>query len=153
MSTQNRFISEKEARIILEKGSWGVLSTVSEDGQPYGTAVNYCYSEDENCIFFHAAASGKKLDHIKSNHKVSFLVVGFEQVIPEKLTTYYESAIAEGFARIVTDESEKKKKLLSISKKFAPDKKNIGETIDKSVAATAVVNIGIESITGKRNQG
>lgn len=153
MSTQKRFCSDEEALCILEKGSHGVLSTVSGEGQPYGVAVNYCFSRDENCIFFHGAAAGKKLDHIIINNKVSFLVVGFEQVIPEKLTTYYESAVVEGIAQIVSNENEKKEKLLSICKKFSPDTKNPDEIINQSAAKTAVVKISIMRITGKRNQG
>lgn len=151
MSTQKRFILKEEALLLLEHGSYGVLSTVSEDGQPYGIAVNYCYSADENCIFFHCAASGRKMDNILKNNKVSFAVIGSHQVIPEKLTTFYESVIAEGRAEIVANEDEKKEKLLSICKKFAPDQKGLDDIIKQGSAVTAVVKINIKSITGKRN--
>lgn len=152
MSTQKRFISKEEALVILEQGSYGVLSTASADGQPYGIAVNYCYSGYEDCIFFHCAAAGRKIDNILQNNMVSFVVIESPQVIPEKLTTYYESVVAQGRAQIVTDENEKKEKLLSICKKFAPGKKNIDEAVRQGSAATAVVKIRIDSITGKRNR-
>ena len=153
MSTQKRFVSKEEAYALLEQGSYGVLSTVSPDGQPYGVALHYCFSKDENCIFFHCAAQGRKLDHISANRRVSFLVVGPSEVIPEKLTTRYESVFVEGDAVIVSDEDEKKEKLFSICGKFAPDKMDTGDIIAKSSAATAVVKVNIEKITGKRNRG
>jgi nitroimidazol reductase NimA-like FMN-containing flavoprotein (pyridoxamine 5'-phosphate oxidase superfamily) len=153
MSTQKRFISDKEALAILNAGSYGVLSTASRDGQPYGVAVNYYFSGDENCIFFHCAVSGRKIDNILENNKVSFIVTGPNEVIPEKLTTYYESVIVQGRAAIVSDEEEKKEKLLSICRKFAPHKKGLDEVIKQSSHATAVVKINIESISGKRNRG
>lgn len=153
MSTQKKFISKEEALVILEQGSYGVLSTASKDGQPYGIAVNYCYSRDEDCIFFHCADAGRKIDNILKNDKVSFVVIESPQVIPEKLTTHYESVVAQGRAQIVTDENEKKEKLLSICRKFAPGKNNIEEAIRQCSAVTAVVKINIDNITGKRSRG
>ena len=153
MSTQKRFTSKEEALVILEAGSYGILSTTSKDGQPYGVAVHYCYSKNENCIFFHCATAGRKIDNILQNNKVSFIVVGPYQVIPEKLTTYYESVIAEGNAQIVSDENEKKEKLLALCQKFAPSKKNTDEAVKQSSGVTAVVKINIGSVTGKRNRG
>ena len=139
MSTQKRFISEEEAYAILDRGSYGVLSTVSPDGQPYGIAVNYCCSKEEKCIFFHCAKEGRKMNHISENGRVAFLVVGPNEV--------------EGDAHIVTDENEKREILLAICRKFAPSKENIGDIIAKSSAATAVVKINIQKISGKRNRG
>ena len=153
MSTQKRFMSEEEAYAILDRGSYGVLSTVSPDGQPYGIAVNYCCSKEEKCIFFHCAKEGRKMNHISENGRVAFLVVGPNEVIPEKLTTRYESVSVEGDAHIVTDENEKREILLAICRKFAPSKENIGDIIAKSSAATAVVKINIQKISGKRNRG
>jgi nitroimidazol reductase NimA-like FMN-containing flavoprotein (pyridoxamine 5'-phosphate oxidase superfamily) len=153
MSTQKRFISEEEAYAILDRGSYGVLSTVSPDGQPYGIAVNYCCSEEEKCIFFHCAKEGRKLNHISENSRVAFLVVGPNEVIPEKLTTRFESVSVEGDAHIVSDENEKREILLAICRKFAPNKENIDDIITKSSAATAVVKINIQKISGKRNRG
>ena len=150
MSTQKRFVSEDEALSILEAGEYGILSTASS-GEPYGVPVNYCYSKQENCIFFHCALTGRKLNNIKNNGRVSFTVVGWEKVVPEKLTTCYESVILSGNVQIVTDDVEKTEKLSLFCIKFAPDFSNIYKVIAKMLPKTAVVKIMIEHITGKRN--
>ena len=75
MPKPNRLTSREDALNILEQGSYGILSTVSIDGQPYGVPVNYVYLKEENCIFFHCAMIGKKIDNMTANNKVSFTVV------------------------------------------------------------------------------
>lgn len=49
---------------------------------------------------FSSAKSGHKIDAIRACDKVSFCVIFKDDVIKEKLTTAYESAIVFGRARI-----------------------------------------------------
>ena len=77
---KDREISTRQIIDILKKGELGVLSTVADDGQPYGTPVNYLYQNE--AIYFHCAVRGLKLDNIKNNRKVSFCVVGSTVVLP-----------------------------------------------------------------------
>ena len=58
---------------ILQEGEYGVLSTVSADGQPYGVPLNYALQN--NNLYFHCALDGHKLDNLLANEKVSFCVV------------------------------------------------------------------------------
>ena len=57
---------------IIEKGSFCVLSTIGDDGYPYGVPLNYTYFD--NCICFHCAQEGHKIENINFNNKVSFRV-------------------------------------------------------------------------------
>lgn len=60
MRRKDRLLTEKEAKEILSEGEYGVLSTIGEDGYPYGVPVNYVYLNDS--IYFHCAADvGHKL--------------------------------------------------------------------------------------------
>jgi nitroimidazol reductase NimA-like FMN-containing flavoprotein (pyridoxamine 5'-phosphate oxidase superfamily) len=43
---KDRALSEEEAFKILKAGEYGVLSTVGEDGYPYGVPVSYAYTGD-----------------------------------------------------------------------------------------------------------
>ena len=86
-----RAIPDSEAKEILQAEAYGVLSTVSEDGQPYGVPVSYSYAGD--VIYFHCALEGHKLENLSSNNRVSFCVVGKTQVLPDKFATNYESVI------------------------------------------------------------
>src|SRR5512139_1817387 len=106
MRKKDRAVSEDEAKGILLKGEYGILSTVSPDGQPYGVPLNYSYTGDG--IYFHCAVEGHKLENIQANNKVSFCVVGQTEVLPEKFSTKYESVIVFGEASEVTGDEKHK---------------------------------------------
>jgi len=42
MRRKDRKITETEAFSILKKGEYGILSTTSPNGDPYGVPLNYC---------------------------------------------------------------------------------------------------------------
>ncbi|CAB1081515.1 Nitroimidazole resistance protein NimB [Olavius algarvensis Delta 1 endosymbiont] len=116
---KDRALSNEKAIEIVEKSSFGILSTIGENGYPYGVPLNYTYFD--NCICFHCAREGQKLDNIDFNNKVSFCVVTKSKVLGNEFDTDYESAIAFGNATVITDESEKKDILLSLLNKFSAD--------------------------------
>lgn len=143
----DRAISESEAQRILEKGEFGVLSTASSDGQPYGVPINYSYSGQ--VIYFHCARDGHKLENLAANSRVSFCVVGRTEVLPEKFATNYESAIVFGKAFELADD-EKRTGLFEIVKKYSPEFIPEGlKYIESAAHKTRVYKIVIESITGK----
>jgi len=143
----DRAISESEAKSILEKGEFGILSTASLDGQPYGVPISYCYTE--NVIYFHCAIDGHKLENLGKNNRVSFCVVGRTEVLPDKFSTKYESAIVFGKAFELTDD-EKHKGLLEIVKKYSPGFIKEGlQYIENAAHKARAYKIVIESITGK----
>ncbi len=80
---KNQQLSETEARSILKNGTYGVLSVQGDDGYPYGVPMNYVYGDD--AIYFHCAKEGHKLEGFQRSDKVSFCVVGEDEVIPESI--------------------------------------------------------------------
>ena len=143
----DRAIPESEARKILQAGEYGILSTVSVDGQPYGVPVNYSYAGD--VVYFHCALEGHKLDNLSKNHKVSFCVVGKTQVLPDKFATNYESVIVFGKAFEVTG-AEKHTGLLELLKKYSPGFIDKGQRyIEGDGGKARVYKIVVESLTGK----
>jgi len=146
----DRALSENETRVILQQGEYGVLSTASADGQPYGVPLHYCYVND--AIYFHCAVEGQKMENIKTNNKVSFTVVGKTEVLPDKFTSKYESAIVFGKATEAVG-SEKQKALIEVLKKYSPGHMESGmQMIEKSEDKVRVYKIPIEALTGKANK-
>src|SRR5512141_2211937 len=100
----DRALANEQAIEILQKGEYGVLSTVSPDGQPYGVPVSFVYTN--HALYFHCAVEGHKLDNLASNPRVSFCVVGATEVLPDKFATRYESAIVFGKANELTGDEK-----------------------------------------------
>ncbi len=143
----DREINIQGAKEILDKTEYGILSTVNKDGQPYGVPLSYVYKN--NCIYFHCAIDGQKLDNIVYNSKVSFCVVGNTKVLPDKFGTEYESAVAFGVASEVK-EVERHNALMWLLEKYCPDFIEEGKQyIQQKDKATKVVKIEIHLISGK----
>lgn len=147
MRRQEKEIENKEIEEILNKGEYGIFATIGENGYPYSVPLNYVYFED--CIYFHSAKSGHKIDNIKNNDKVSFCVVGDTEVLPSEFNTRYESVIVFGSA-IEIDGKEKEKALLKLIEKYSLEFLEEGKLyISKAKDATSVVKISIDHMTGK----
>ena len=147
MRREDRAISEVEAWELLNKAEYGILSTVSGDGQPYGVPLNFCVIE--NCLYFHHAVEGHLVENITGNSSVSFCVVGDTELMPEKFGTLYESVILFGNVEELFD-SQKQTGLEGLVAKYSPDFKEEGrEYIAKLWDRTRVYKIKIDDISGK----
>ena len=148
---KDRAVNGEKAIEIITKGSYGVLSTIGEDGYPYGVPLNYTYYD--NCICFHCAQEGLKLENINFNNKVSFCVVTKSDVLGNEFDTDYESAIAFGKANVIADDSEKNKILLSVLNKYSADYLKAGNNYMKKYwDETKVIKIKIEHLSGKAHE-
>ncbi len=144
---KDREIGTHEAIELLSNCEYGVLSTVGKDGRPYGVPLNYAYKN--NCIYFHCALDGHKIENIKENSRVSFCVVGNTNVLPDKFSIQYESTIAFGVASEVQG-AERYRALLWLLEKYSPEFIEEGKKyIDQHEKATKVIKIEIGHITGK----
>jgi nitroimidazol reductase NimA-like FMN-containing flavoprotein (pyridoxamine 5'-phosphate oxidase superfamily) len=147
MRRKDRELKNDEIIKVLKNNSYGILSTISENGYPYGVPISYIFSNDS--IYFHCAIKGHKLDNILNNHKVSFSVVGNTCVLPDEFSTKYESIIVFGKAIEVFDD-EKNMALLETLNKYSPNFIEQGkEYINKAGKATKVIKICIDHISGK----
>lgn len=148
MRRKKQVMDKKEAEFLLAKGTSGVLAVNGDDGYPYAVPISYVYEHGR--IYFHSAKTGHKLDAILKNEKVSFTVIGQDNVIPEEFTTYFSSVIAFGKARIIEDAEEKMSSLILLSEKYSPNlEKEMNEEIEKSINHLVMVAIDVEHLTGK----
>ncbi|MBC2711653.1 MAG: pyridoxamine 5'-phosphate oxidase family protein [Desulfosarcina sp.] len=145
---EDRRLDDTAAMALLKRGEYGILSTSDKNNRPYGIPVNYVVMEE--CVFFHCATEGQKLENITANNGVSFCVVGETDLIPEKFSTRYESVVVSGRAAVVSDGVLKKNVLRALITKYAPDHMATGKTyIDKLMGKTAVVRVSIDHLVGK----
>ena len=144
---KDRAITEEEAIALLNKAEYGVLSTVTENGEPYGVPLNFCVID--HCIYFHCAVEGHTIDNIRQNNSVSFCAVGNTEILPDKFGTKYESVIVSGEVEEAFD-MNKQLALEGLLHKYSP------EFIDKGIKyieglkeKTRVFKITINTLTGK----
>ncbi|NMC15394.1 MAG: pyridoxamine 5'-phosphate oxidase family protein [Chloroflexi bacterium] len=141
-------LSEAEALDILKGGSSGVLAVAGDEGYPYAVPLSYAY--DEGKLYFHVAKSGHKLDAIARNDKVSFCVIGKDEVVPDEFTTYYRSVVVFGRARILTDDADKRRAQRLLVEKYSPTFAEEGEAeIARAWERFHALELRIEHMAGK----
>jgi len=149
MRRSRQRLSQEEVEDILREGKTGVLAVNGDEGYPYAVPMNYVFADGR--IYLHSALSGHKVDAIRADERVSFCVIGADDVLPEKYATNYKSVIAFGRARFVEDEDEKMSSLRRLGDKYNPGE---DEALDKEVASgyshVCMIAIDIEHVTGKQ---
>jgi nitroimidazol reductase NimA-like FMN-containing flavoprotein (pyridoxamine 5'-phosphate oxidase superfamily) len=126
------------------------MATIGEDGHPYVIPVHYVHSDGN--IYIHGAMKGLKIDNILQNPRVSFEVTLEEGLIhadePCDTNTKFKSVVIKGEARIVEDDSIKRKVLDLIVKKYTP--RHAGKEFpDGAFQITGIIEIKILALTGK----
>ncbi len=150
MRRKNQMLTKEMYTNLLNQCTSGVLAVHGDDGYPYAVPLSYVYTDGK--LYFHSAISGHKLDAVKAHSKASFCVIAKDQVVPEKYTTYYQSVIAFGTVRILTDKAEKLEALQKLAVKYTPDdpaQKRMQE-IDRYWDNVCMMELTIEHVTGKQ---
>lgn len=149
MRRNRQLLSDDRAISILQNGKTGVLAVLGDNDYPYTVPVNYVYFN--NRIYIHCAKTGHKIDAINKHQKVSFCVVSKDDIIQEKYTTYFESVVAFGKARLLDDYSEIKQAVTILAEKYCPDfADGIEKEVEREIPAVAVIEIEIDYLTGKQ---
>lgn len=151
MRQSNREIKDRaEIESIIEQARVCRVA-FSENNIPYIVPMNFGYKD--NCLYFHGATEGKKLDIIRKNNRVCFEIDTDEQVIkpderPCTWTSKYRSIIGFGRAFIIADTRGKTDALNIITRHYGGGTYEFSE---ESLKKISIIKIQIESITGKKN--
>ena len=158
---RDRILDEQSILELIQSADYGTLSMVETNEtnetkitKGYGIPLNYVYNEQNNCLYFHGAYEGKKVELLKQNPNVSFCIVGKTNVIGEKLTTEYQSVIIEGRIELCVDGEEKTNALYELVGKHVKLPRNqLEEQFDKMIMGsyqrTQVMKLIISKISGK----
>lgn len=149
MRRNKQKLSKEECETILKNGTSGTLALNDYDSFPYAVPLSYVY--DNGKVFFHCAKEGHKLDCINSNNKASFCVIGSDDVVPEKYTTYYRSVILFGKITIIEDDNKKYETISMLAKKYSPNesKDSVKQEIDSYWNSLCMLEFNIEHMSGK----
>jgi len=147
MRRSDKRLTDEEMFDIMNTAEYGVLSTIGENGYPYGVPVNFIYMNGD--IYFHSALTGHKLDNIAFNHKVSFCVVKDVDLIPDDFNTKFKSVIAFGDITEV-QETEKKDLYVAFLQKFSSGYMESGmEYIRNAGEKARIFKISVKQMTAK----
>lgn len=148
MRQKRKLMSESDTIQIIKATDYGTLATLGTNGYPYSVPLNYAYHN--NAIYFHSAQDGNKIENITFNNHVSFSIVSYYKILPEKFDAEYDSVIVYGKVFEVTDSDEKKQALLLLLEKYSANFQLEGMAyIERAINAVSIYKIQVEHMTGK----
>jgi nitroimidazol reductase NimA-like FMN-containing flavoprotein (pyridoxamine 5'-phosphate oxidase superfamily) len=138
-----------ECERILKSSYTGVL-VMCHDEEPYAVPINHAYVEGK--LYFHCATTGRKLDMIRANSRVCYIVnkyYGNMKDYKEGVRCHgdWESVIAYGNARIIHEPDELREAFSVFMNYYSPTDFEPGED---SVHTTRIIIVDVESMTARR---
>jgi len=150
---KDREVKDKETIESIIKGATVCRIALSENNVPYIVPVAFGYKD--NCLYFHSAPQGRKIDVIKQNNNVCFeldidceLAKKSEQ--PCSWSMKYRSVIGFGKAFFIDGVKEKRTALNIIVEHYSgnPNEYPYPEDV---ISNMAVIKVEIDSMTGKQS--
>ena len=146
---EKEILDREEIESIIKKADVCRLG-LSDKNIPYIVPLNFGYKE--NCLYFHTAKAGKKIDMIKTNNRVCFeMDIDHEVVRAENPCDWnmkYRSVIGYGRAFLLEDIDEKRRALDIIVEHYSG---RLNEYDEKLVNRLAIIKIQVKSMTGKKS--
>ncbi len=93
-------------RQILENGRYATLALCRRN-EPYAVTLNYGYDEQRNCLYFHSARKGLKIDFISRNPNVCATIIEDLGYVEGQCDHRYRSLVLWGTMSMVEDLAEK----------------------------------------------
>lgn len=140
-------LSESESIALLQKGTYGVLSIMGEDGYPYGVPMNYVY--DAGILYFHGSTVGLRREAVGEGCKASFTVVERWDVDAPNLATLYRSVILFGHVRPLPHGEATKAATLKLGLRFLNDEEAVRAEIEREAMGLCCYIFEIEHMSGK----
>jgi nitroimidazol reductase NimA-like FMN-containing flavoprotein (pyridoxamine 5'-phosphate oxidase superfamily) len=145
--------NKNEILAILDKAKYVVVA-MCKDNVPYLATLSHGYDRERNCIYFHCAKQGKKVDILKENNKVwgqALLDKGYVQGSCDHM---YATAQFMGRVTFIDDIDEKRHALEAMIKGLENDPKNVieGQLTGESIKGVQIGRIDIEYMSGKKSE-
>jgi len=138
-----------ECERIIKSSYTGMLAMCNHE-EPYAVPINHAYFEGK--LYFHCGTVGRKLDMIRANSRVCYVVkqyYGDPKHHEEGVRCHgdWESVIAYGNARIIDDPDELRKAFSTFMNYYSPTYFEPGED---SIRTTRIIVVDVESMTARR---
>ena len=141
---------KKEIISIIQKAKICRIGLL-ENNKPYIFPMNFGYKDE--CLYFHCAKEGKKIDIIKKNNNICFEIDTDHKIInTNRLCNWsstYASVMGNGKATIIENNALKKEALNIIVDHYSPG--TYYDYSDDDVKKVCIIKIKIEDMTGKKS--
>ena len=152
MRRKDKEITDPDELIKPLREAKYITLALCRENKPYLATLSHGYDAENNCIYFHSAREGKKIEYLKANPMVwgqALIDNGYQQGSCDHL---YHTAQFSGTVRFLEDHEEKKHALKIMIRKLDdnPDEIILKQIQPSSIAKVHIGKIKINEITGKK---
>jgi len=157
MRRSDKEITDPEILKKIMKTAGYVTIAMSMDGRPYLVSLSHGYDESRNCVYFHCANEGKKLDYLRSNDAVwgqAVLDHGyFRAEDPCEGNYFFASVHFSGKVTFIEDLDEKRRALECLIRQLNGEPKPLITRLSPDrIAGVQIGRIDIDFMTGKKSE-
>lgn len=91
---------------IIRSGKYAVIA-MCEKNNPYIVTLSYGYDKENNCLYFHCAKKGRKIDCINENSRVCATIIDDGGYLQNECAHRYSTVVISG--DLITVESLQEK--------------------------------------------
>jgi len=138
---------------ILKEGKYAAIAISDGDG-PYVITLSYGYDTERDCLYFHTARKGRKLDTITKDPRACATVIEDLGYQPGKCDHHYRSVVIHGRVRQVEDPDEMLHALNVMIDHLEEDPGPVKERLlprKDNFQRAAILRLDIDSISGRTN--
>jgi len=147
-------ITSREDLIAILGSTKYVTIAMCLNNEPYLVTLSHGYDQDRNCLYFHCAQNGKKIDILKENNVVwgqALLDKGYVQGACDHL---YATTQFRGTVTFIEDPEEKRHALEVMIEGLEdePDQVKATQITEESVKGVGIGRIDIDYMSGKKSE-
>ncbi len=151
---KEKAIENKEEMIAILEGSKYITIAMCENNLPYLVTLSHGYDRNKNCIYFHCAREGKKVDILSKHSTIWGQAIEDHGYAEGSCDHLYATTQFKGNVTFVEDMTEKEHALGIMINSLEPDPKAVIEEqiTEKSVQQVHIGRIDIEYMSGKKSK-
>ena len=141
-------LSQEEALAIVDENQYAVLCLNDPAGRPYGLPMDYV--RQGNSLYFHGSKEGRKVNSMKATPWACAVIIGENEIVPNKFGRKYKSVIVEGGIELIDEPEFKRQVMTWVVKRKSPDYFEKGLTVIKKMLDRVLVyKMNMETVSGK----
>ena len=153
MRKVEREVAKEEHLVAILRHAKYVTIAMSNDNRPYLVSISHGYDEENNCVYFHCANEGKKMDYLRANASVWGQAVIDGGYVHGECSHLYASVMFSGRVTLLEDRDERWHAISLMTRQLDEDAEPlIANRRPESLDNTVIGRIDIDHMTGKKSE-
>ena len=150
---RDKEVSNPEILTKILRSAKYVTLALCANNQPYLVSLSHGYDEEHNCIYFHCAKEGKKLDYLKSNDVVWGQALLDQGYLEGECTHQYASVHFSGKVTFIEETNEKLAGVKCMMRHLDSNPDALFAKFDsKRLENTVIGRVDLDEMTGKKSE-